>query len=298
MDDAKTYIAKHPWDKEKPEDMARAFDFISKLIDKINVWNDSYMEKSGIMDVYRSVSNVQKKERKGQVSGGIESVLKKYEVMGLSTSPEFYVNMKNPPVWNDLFGWEDQDDDVKQFFTEEAYKVKYGVTINGTFIPPWLYWHVNFFPVFQDLPNGERVPAISRLRDNEWFFAEMYQRARQEKKGLGMFGTRRFGKALLDSELIYTPYGSKKIGFADIGDIIYGDDGKLTTIVGVYPQGFVDMYKVTFEDGRSIVCCGQHQWKVKYHGDYKVMSTMGIIHSDFQKMTIDIGVVVFPSGGG
>ena len=215
--------------------------------------------------------------------------------MSLSTSPEFYVNMKNPPVWNDLFGWEDQDDDVKQFFTEEAYKVKNGVTINGTFIPPWLYWHVNFFPVFQDLPNGERVPAISRLRDNEWFFAEMYQRARMEKKGLGMFGTRRFGKALLDSELIYTPYGSKKIGFADIGDIIYGDDGKLTTIVGVYPQGFVDTYKVTFEDGRSVVCCGQHQWKVKYHGDYKVMSTMGIIHSDFSKMTIDIGEAVdFP----
>lgn len=215
--------------------------------------------------------------------------------MSLSTSPEFYVNMKNPPVWNDLFGWEDQDDDVKQFFKEEAYKVKYGVTINGTFIPPWLYWHVNFFPVFQDLPNGERVPAISRLRDNEWFFAEMYQRARQEKKGLGMFGTRRFGKALLDSELIYTPHGSKKIGFADIGDIIYGDDGKLTTIVGVHPQGFVDTYKVTFEDGRSVVCCGQHQWKVKYHGDYKVMSTMGIIHSDFSKMTIDIGEAVdFP----
>lgn len=215
--------------------------------------------------------------------------------MSLSTSPEFYVNMKNPPVWNDLFGWEDQDDDVKQFFKEEAYKVKYGVTINGTFIPPWLYWHVNFFPVFQDLPNGERVPAISRLRDNEWFFAEMYQRARQEKKGLGMFGTRRFGKALLDSELIYTPHGSKKIGFADIGDIIYGDDGKLTTIVGVYPQGFVDTYKVTFEDGRSVVCCGQHQWKVKYHGDYKVMSTMGIIHSDFSKMTIDMGEAVdFP----
>jgi hypothetical protein len=203
--------------------------------------------------------------------------------------------MKNPPVWNDLFGWEDQDDDVKQFFTEEAYKVKNGITINGTFIPPWLYWHVNFFPVFQDLPNGERVPAISRLRDNEWFFAEMYQRARMEKKGLGMFGTRRFGKALLDSELIYTPYGSKKIGFADIGDIIYGDDGNLTTIVGVYPQGFVDTYKVTFEDGRSVVCCGQHQWKVKYHGDYKVMSTMGIIHSDFSKMTIDMGEAVdFP----
>ena len=28
VDDAKAYIDKHPWDKEKPEDMARAFDFI------------------------------------------------------------------------------------------------------------------------------------------------------------------------------------------------------------------------------------------------------------------------------
>lgn len=76
INDAKGYIDKHPWDKEKPEDMAKAFDFISKLIDKINIWNESYMEKSGIMDVYRSINDVQKKERKGQVSGGIESVLK------------------------------------------------------------------------------------------------------------------------------------------------------------------------------------------------------------------------------
>ncbi len=44
-----------------------------------------------------------------------------------------------------------------------------------------------------------------------------------------------------------------------------------------------------------MVCCGKHEWKVKYHGDYKVMSTMGIIHSDFSKMTIDIGEAVdFP----
>lgn len=77
IDDAKRYLSNHPWEEEKPEDMSRAFDFTSKLVDKINVWNESYMEKSGIMDVYRSVNNIQKTERKGQVSGGIEEVLKK-----------------------------------------------------------------------------------------------------------------------------------------------------------------------------------------------------------------------------
>lgn len=69
--------------------------------------------------------------------------------------------------------------------------------------------------------------------------------------------------------------------------------------MGVYPQGFVDTYKVTFEDGRGVVCCGHHQWRVKYHGDYKVMSTMGIIHSDFSEMTIDMGMrLIFLSGVG
>ncbi len=70
------------------------------------------------------------------------------------------------------------------------------------------------------------------------------------EEGVGNVWYSSFWQGSSGLELIYTPHGSKKIGFADIGDIIYGDDGKLTTIVGVYPQGFVDTYKVTFEDGQ------------------------------------------------
>lgn len=199
--------------------------------------------------------------------------------MALSSSPELYINMKNPPRWDDMYTWEEQDDDVKQFFIEEAAKVKNGVTINGTFIPPWLYWHINFFPIFQDMPDGSRIPGISRLRDNEWFFAEMYHRARTEKKGLGMFGTRRFGKALLDDEVVYTAAGPKKMKHILCGDMIYDDSGKLVEVTGVYPQGVVDIYWIKFEDGRSIRCCGEHLWKVKVGKEWKLRNTMSLIHS-------------------
>ena len=53
VDDAKTYIAKHPWDKEKPEDMARAFDFISKLIDKINAGLEKVIASGEYNKIYR-----------------------------------------------------------------------------------------------------------------------------------------------------------------------------------------------------------------------------------------------------
>lgn len=217
--------------------------------------------------------------------------------MGVETSPELYINMKRKPKWNDLYSWEDQDDDVRQFFKEEAYKVKNGVTINGVYITPWLYWHINFFPVFHDLPNGDRVPMLSRLRDNEWFFAEMYQRAREEKKGLAMFGTRRFGKALLDSEVVWTERGPVKIGHIGIGDEIYGDDGKLCEVKGVYPQGKVDTYRIVFEDGRSVICCGKHIWRVKLNGEWRLINMESIVNGPYERMRFGLCSPIDFKGG-
>lgn len=215
--------------------------------------------------------------------------------MSVASSPEMYINMKGVPRWNDIYGWEDQTDDVKDFFTEEARKVLNGVTINGTYITPWLYWHVNFFPVFQDLPDGTRVPALSQLRDNEWFFAEMYQRAREERKGLAMFGTRRFGKALMDNEPVWTERGPVRIGNLLIGDRVYDDKGVLSEVVGVYPQGRVDVFRITFSDGRRMICSGDHIWRVWHNGGWRDMTTNSIIHSDFKRMGIPLTMPVrFP----
>ena len=204
-------------------------------------------------------------------------------------SKELYINMGyDIPLWNDLYSYEEQDDDVKQFWENEAMKLLNGVTINGVFIHPWLYWHINFWKMMIDV-GDDRIPGNSQLRDNEWMFAEFLKQAEEENKGIFMFGCRRFGKALLDSEILYLEDREKMIGNIVVGDKIYDDKGNLVEVVGVYPQGKVTTYRVVFEDGRNVICCGNHQWRVNHGGKWHVRSLRAIAGLDYKSMSIPVG---------
>lgn len=204
-------------------------------------------------------------------------------------SKELYINMGNDiPLWNDLYSYEEQDNDVKQFWENEAMKLLNGVTINGVFIHPWLYWHINFWKMMIDV-GDDRIPGNSQLRDNEWMFAEFLKQAEEENKGIFMFGCRRFGKALLDSEILYLEDREKMIGNIVVGDKIYDDKGNLVEVVGVYPQGKVTTYRVVFEDGRNVICCGNHQWRVNHGGKWHVRSLRAIAGLDYKSMSIPVG---------
>lgn len=204
-------------------------------------------------------------------------------------SKELYINMGNDiPLWNDLYSYEEQDDDVKQFWENEAMKLLNGVTINGVFIHPWLYWHINFWKMMIDV-GDDRIPGNSQLRDNEWMFTEFLKQAEEENKGIFMFGCRRFGKALLDSEILYLEDREKMIGNIVVGDKIYDDKGNLVEVVGVYPQGKVTTYRVVFEDGRNVICCGNHQWRVNHGGKWHVRSLRSIAGLDYKSMSIPVG---------
>lgn len=204
-------------------------------------------------------------------------------------SKELYINMGNDiPLWNDLYSYEEQDDDVKQFWENEAMKLLNGVTINGVFIHPWLYWHINFWKMMIDV-GEDRIPGNSQLRDNEWMFAEFLKQAEEENKGIFMFGCRRFGKALLDSEILYLEDREKMIGNIVVGDKIYDDKGNLVEVVGIYPQGKVTTYRVVFEDGRNVICCGNHQWRVNHGGKWHVRSLRSIAGLDYKSMSIPVG---------
>lgn len=205
------------------------------------------------------------------------------------SSKELYINMGNDiPLWNDLYSYEEQDDDVKQFWENEAMKLLNGVTINGVFIHPWLYWHINFWKMMIDV-GDDRIPGNSQLRDNEWMFAEFLKQAEEENKGIFMFGCRRFGKALLDSEILYLEDREKMIGNIVVGDKIYDDKGNFVEVVGVYPQGKVTTYRVVFEDGRNVICCGNHQWRVNHGGKWHVRSLRSIAGLDYKSMSIPVG---------
>lgn len=68
------------------------------------------------------------------------------------------------------------------------------------------------------------------------------------------------GKALKNGSKIYTSNGPINIEDAQIGQEIYGEDGKLHSITGVFPQGKKKEYKVTLSDGTEIRCCDEHLW--------------------------------------
>jgi hypothetical protein len=70
------------------------------------------------------------------------------------------------------------------------------------------------------------------------------------------------GKFLDNNTLIYTPLGTKKIGEIVVGDFVIGSDGKPTRVIGVFPQGKKETYKITFNDGYTIISGDEHLWSV------------------------------------
>jgi phosphate starvation-inducible PhoH-like protein len=63
----------------------------------------------------------------------------------------------------------------------------------------------------------------------------------------------------IDSKVL-TPCGYRKMGSLKVGDFVIGKDGKPTKIMGVYPQGKLDVYCVKFSDGVSVECSADHLW--------------------------------------
>ena len=72
------------------------------------------------------------------------------------------------------------------------------------------------------------------------------------------------GKAQPLDSLIQTPTGPREMGDIRVGDEVCAVDGSIAHVSGVFPQGEKDIYRVGFQDGSSVECCGDHLWKVGY----------------------------------
>ena len=75
------------------------------------------------------------------------------------------------------------------------------------------------------------------------------------------------GRAQPVATPVLTPDGFQSIGSLSIGDLVVGSDGKPTPVLGVYPQGEKDIYRVTTQDGASTLATGDHLWAVATRDD-------------------------------
>lgn len=136
---------------------------------------------------------------------------------------EFFKNIKKlPPVGSQEF---------KDLIDWEVKKIQGGININGVFITPWLYWHLNHWHIriddLDEFGNEIRKKSLPELRDNEWIRAEALERCRVEKKGYMEIGGRQGGK----SEMEASYFGMNSIMFENTQNVIVcGNDNDLSLL--------------------------------------------------------------------
>ena len=111
---------------------------------------------------------------------------------------EWFINQKRIP--------DKESEEHKEFFDFHKEVCMNGCTLDGVYINPFLYWHLNFWhtevDVIDEYGRINQKYANPLLRDNEWLVTNEIDRAHKEKKGLVILGIRRFAKSVLEASYI------------------------------------------------------------------------------------------------
>lgn len=100
------------------------------------------------------------------------------------------------------------------------------------------------------------------------------------------------GKAQPYYSKVKTPSGWTPIESLGVGDFVCSPDGTTTIVSGVYPQGYKDTAKVTFEDGRKAEACLEHLWKTyTVNGGWEVINTQDIQGKLDKNETISVPII-------
>ena len=132
-----------------------------------------------------------------------------------------------------------------------------------------------------------------KCKINIHYFAEHYCQIKREDGSIGPMTLRDYQKDIIDlytknprsilmasrqtgkaqdlDSVVWTENGKKRFGDLKVYDKIYGDDGELTNVVGIYPQGEKDIYEVEFSDGLKVRCCDEHLWEVEKYNNKQVL---------------------------
>lgn len=70
----------------------------------------------------------------------------------------------------------------------------------------------------------------------------------------------------LDAKIL-TPTGYTRMGDIKVGDLVFTQSGNTTPVIGVFPQGEKQIYRVSFSDGSSTECCEDHLWFTQSYND-------------------------------
>lgn len=111
---------------------------------------------------------------------------------------DWFINQKRIP--------DRESEEYKPFFELHKDLCMNGAMMNGVYINPFLYWHLNVWhtevDVIDERGRINQKYANPFLRDNEWIVTNEIDRAQSERKGLVILGIRRFAKSVLEASYI------------------------------------------------------------------------------------------------
>lgn len=111
---------------------------------------------------------------------------------------EWFINSKVLP--------DENSQEYKDFFNFHKELALNGFMMEGQYINPFLYWHLNMWNTEIDFVDQRgRISqkyANPYLRDNEWLITNEIDRAHFEKKGLVILGIRRLAKSVIEASYI------------------------------------------------------------------------------------------------
>lgn len=140
----------------------------------------------------------------------------------------------------------------------------------------------------KNVPNVDLTNVPLYIKDGEHFFQHQldfmkYAIDRQRRGYLNGFilaDQPGLGKALSLDTKVYTPTGYKLMKDIQVGDYVFGKDGKPTLVRAVYDHHNVQMYRITFSDGVTIDCCKDHLWEINDQSGKKVVPTSWFMQKD------------------
>ena len=158
----------------------------------------------------------------------------------------------------------------------------------GMWVTGDYYWMLNYCPMHlvEVGKNGVslRTVAHPRFWDGQFLMSHYLLQGRQHGHHCATLASRGRGKAHPYSQLVYTPEGVKQWGDIQVGDILFGDDGKPTKVTAIPFDDEEKIYLVTLSDGRTLQCTSGHLFYVKdnrKHPNMRVVDLWQIMHSDY-----------------
>lgn len=111
---------------------------------------------------------------------------------------DWFINQKRIP--------DRESNEYEPFFAYHKDLCLNGCMMNGVFINPFLYWHLNVWhtevDVIDERGRINQKYANPYLRDNEWIVTSEIHRANEDRKGLVILGIRRFAKSVIEASYI------------------------------------------------------------------------------------------------